>query len=299
MNLYPQVPIEQQQAAQRSGNPTPFPWDQVAGQFGIEPGQVFIEDFDLGVVRTLGAFVDPRAPVEEASFILPVKGLKEDAQRIDGMDVDVVPVTFANSEAYINIWKLPGIFIHRDVIEPDLTRYSQELEDFRRPAPNAAIVDGAVALVDPLGPNAVMSRVRAEAYNLTYTIDMIARYQTDANALLRAVLPRYKQQKAVIVQDSKGDYNEYTAFLESVDQLNEVLGVTLKHHGWSLTIRVIAELDLAENDIRPTVTSIQPQVVLKKPGDEAPILTASDGLPLKTQPARVLGIICSMVPRMR
>ena len=34
-------------------------------------------------------------------------------------------------------------------------------------------------------------------------------------------------------------------------------------------------------------------------GDVAPMLTASDGLPLKTQPARVLGTICSMVPRMR
>jgi hypothetical protein len=144
-----------------------------------------------------------------------------------------------------------------------------------------------------------MSRVRAEAYNITYTIDMIARYRTDANALLRTILPRYKQQKAVIVQDSKGDFNEYTAFLESIDQLDEVLGVTLKHHGWSLTIRVIAELDLAENDIRPTATSIQPQIILKKPGEEAPILRASDGLPLKTQPARVLGTICSMVPRMR
>jgi hypothetical protein len=299
MNLYPQVPIEQQMAAQRTGNPTPFPWDQVAGQFGVEPGLVTIEDFDLGVVRTLGAYVDPRGPLEEASFILPVKGLKEDAQRLDGMEDAVVPVTFANSEAYMNIWKLPGVFIHRDAIEPDMTRYSQELEGFRIPAPNTKLVDGSVASVDPLGPAEVMSRVRAEAYNITYTIDMIARYRTDANALLRTILPRYKQQKAVIVQDSKGDFNEYTAFLESIDQLDEVLGVTLKHHGWSLTIRVIAELDLAENDIRPTATSIQPIVIPKKPGDLAPSLTASDGLPLKTQKANVLGTICSMVPRMK
>lgn len=299
MNLFPQVPIDQQMTAQRTGQPTAFPWDQIQGQFGVDPGQVFIEDFDLGVVRTLGAYVDPRAPLEEASFILPVKGLKEDAQRIDGLDGTVVPVTFANSEAYMNIWKLPGIFIHRDVIEPDLTRYSQELEAFRAPAPNSQLVDGSVALVDPLGPAEVVSRVRAEAYNITYTIDMIARYRTDANALLRTVLPRYKQQRVVIVQDSKGDYNEYTAFLESIDQLDEVLGVTLKHHGWSLTIRVIAELDLSENDIRPTATSIQPNVVPKGPNDVAPILTTSDGLPLKTQKAQVLGTICSMVPRMK
>lgn len=299
MNLFPNVPIESQLTAQRTGQETVFPWDQIQGRFGKEPGQVFIEDFDLGVMRTLGAFVDPRGPVEEASFILPVKGLKEDAQRLDGMDDAVVPVTFANSEAYMNIWKLPGIFIHRDAIEPDLTRYSQELEGFRIPAPNTKTVDGAVLSIDPTGPAEVMSRIRAEAYNITYTIDMIARYRTDANALLRTVLPRYKQQKAVIVKDSKGDFNEYTAFLESIDQLDEVLGVTLKHHGWSLTIRVIAELDLAENDIRPTATSIQPIIIPKKPGDEATILTASDGLPLKTQPARVLGTICSMVPRMK
>lgn len=277
-----------------------FPWDQVQGRFGVVPGRVFIEDFDLGVVRTLGAYVDPHAPVEEASFILPVPGLKPEEQREDQpLETVVVPVTFANAEAFQNIWKLPGIFIRREQLEPDMSRYSQELEAFRVPAPNTQMVNGSVQSIDPLGPAEVMSWNRAEAYNIYYVIDMIARYRTDANALLKVVLAQFKQNKAIIVQDDLGDYNEYTAFLESIDQLDEVLGLTMKHHGWALTLKVVAELDLSEREIRPTATSIRPEVVRKPPGMVAPVLTTTDGLPLKNYKSRVLGTICSMVPRMK
>lgn len=299
MTIPNQKPIEQLLAAQRTGNPTPFKWDQVGGQFGIIPGQVFIDDFDLGIVRTLGAFLDPSSPTDEPSFVLPVKGLKQDEQRQTVLEQDVVPVTFGNPEAYMNNWKLPGIFCRREGMEPDLTRYSQELEAFRIPAPNTEIVNGSINFVDPTGPKELMQRQRAEAYNFIYIIDMVARYETDANAMLRTVLPRYKQHKAVIVQDSLGDYNEYTAFLEGIDNIREILGVTMKYTGYSLSLRIIGELDLFDNEIRPAATKIVPEIVVLDPKKVPPPPTTPDGLPLKTGPARVLGTICSMVPRSR
>lgn len=290
-----QIPLQpnivQELAVQRSGSPTFYPWDQVAGQFGIETGQVFIEDFDLGVVKTLGASIDPNSSADEASFVLPVPGLKEDGQRVDTQGNILVPVTFAHPESYMNIWTLPGIFIRREAIEPDLLRYSQELEGFRVPAPQAVTteIDGSV------GPNEVLSRVRAEAYNFVYVVDMVARYRTDANALLRTVLPRFKQHKAILVRDSKGDLNEYSSFLESVDQIDEILGVTLKHHGYALTLRVVGELDLSENDLRKTVSQVDLEVVTKKVTDVAAVETTIDGLPLKKGPSAVLGKICNHI----
>ena len=299
MTIPQQPPIEQLLSSQRSGFPTFQPWDQVSGKFGVDPGRVFIDDFDLGVVRTLGAFLDPRAPVDEPSFIFPVKGLKEDEQRQTFLEEDVVPVTFGHPEAYMNIWKLPGIFVRREVFEPDLLRYSQELEAFRGDAPNTQQVEGVVLNIDPTGPKELIQRQRAEAYNFVYIIDMIARYRTDANALLKAVLPRYKQHHAIIVQDSLGDFNEYTAFLEAVDDLQEILGVTLKHVGYSLTIRVVGELDLYDSVVRPTATRIESEIVRKQPGSVTPPKTASDGLILKTGPAKTLSLLCSMAPRAR
>ncbi len=406
MTIPQQNDVAREFASQRGGRPDFFPWDQVRGRFGEEPGQVFIDDFDLGVVKTTGAFLDPRAPVDEPSFVLPVKGLKEDAQRQLLNEEEVVPVTFGHPESYMSIWALPGIFIRREAIAPALDRYSQELEGFRQPAANTSttVVDvvpqGKVILtgrrfddrgnipietsenpsffvegmtggdrfnlacgeillpsgiqmpdgqtftiddgVNPpttfefdkkgtvtpgnviigyteqdtildlaiktqnaingvqnldvaansvVGPDTVASRPRAEAYDITYIVDCIARYQTDANALLRAVLPRFKQHRAILVEDSFGDLNEYTSFLDSVDVVTEILGVTMKYHGYSLTLRVIGELDLAETDFRPTAREIDLEVVVKDPTILIPEPTIQ-GQPLKTQPALTLGRVC-------
>jgi len=295
------IPTSSVQAysSQLSGYPTFLPWDQIQGLFGVEPGRVFLEDFDLGIVETMGAYIDPNAPVDEQSFVLRVNGLKDEGQRVDSFGKSVVPVTFAHPESYMNIWTLPGIFVRRESIEPDLQRYSQELEGFRIPAPQAKFttIDGMT------GPDTVLSRPRPEAYNLYYSIDMLARYQTDANALLRVMLNRYKQHKAILVRDDKGDLNEYTAFLESVDQISEILGVTLKHHGFSLNLKVIGELDVDDstlditrgpNDIRKTAQEIQLEVVPKDPTVPNPIEMTEDGLPLKTDPALSLGRICTL-----
>lgn len=290
--------VEQEIAAQQTGNPTPQPWDQVGGQFGSVPGKVFIDDFDLGVVRTLGAFLDDRSPTDEPSFILPVEGLKKDEQRQTYLEKDVVPVTFGHPEAFMSIWKLPGVFIRREGIEPDLTRYSQELEAFRIPAPNTQMVNGQVLNIDPLGPAELMQRQRAEAYNFIYVIDMIARYRTDANAMLQTILPRYKQHHAIIVRDSQGDLNEYTAFLESIDDLQTVLGVTMKEVGFSLNIRVVGELDLFDNVVRKTVTTIESEIIQKTP-ENTPVQPPNPyGLKFGRQ-AKVMGTICSMAPRVK
>lgn len=414
------VDVADEFASQQQGRPGFFPWDQVRGRFGKEPGKVFIDDFDLAVVKTLGAFLDPNAAVDEPSFVLPVRGLKPEAQRRVVGNEDVVPVTFGHPESYMSVWTMPGIFVRRESIEPDLQRYSQELEGFRQPAPNTKttvaeirfegptvrltgrrydergnipitttpdasitvtgmsggsafslptgtmsfprgeiIPDGTaftlsdgvnpprtfefdkngvvssahvpVLIADTdtdsdvaykvqqavnaagldivangiVGPNEFHSRARPEAYNILYVIDMLARYQTDAQALLRAVLPRYKQHRAVLVRDSKGDLNEYTAFLESIDVLSEILGVTLKHVGYSLTIRVVGELDFMPDDFRPTARGFDVAAGVRGNGKGVvvetgevfdippPKVMAPDGLLLKTYPARVLGRICS------
>lgn len=296
--------VQQELASQYQGNPFFLPWDQVAGQFGRDPGSVFIDDFDLGVVRTMGAIIDPSTPVNEPAFVLMVKGLKPEQQReLEPLEEIVVPVTFAHPESYMSIWKLPGIFIRRDQIEPDLSRYSQELEGFRLPAPNTKYSTIETPIGDITGPNEVYSKIRPEAYNFYYIIDLIARYRSDANMLLRNVLPAFKQHKSIIVQDSKGEFSQYTAFLESIDQLDEILGVTMKHHGYSLTIKVIGELDVYGGpdgtgyDIRPTVGNIDLELAVKKLGEKAPLETNADGLPLKTQPADYLDAICSHVKR--
>lgn len=420
MTIPQRIDIVRELASQRQGRPDFFPWDQVQGNFGREPGKVFIDDFDLGVVKTLGAFLDPNSSVDEPSFVLPVSGLKPEAQRMVVNGEEVVPVTFGHPEAYMSIWTMPGIFIRRESIEPDLQRYSQELEGFRQPAPNTKttvfdvsfqgptvqligrrydgrgnivinttpdqsftvtgmsggdsqnlpkgslsfpsgdrITDGeaftladgvnaprtfefdkdgvvsaaniGIAITDRdtdsdvaykvqqavnsagldivangiVGPNELHSRSRPEAYNFVYLIDLLARYQTDAQALLRTVLPRWKQHKAVIVRDSKGDLNEYTAFLEGIDVINEILGVTLKHVGYTITVRVVGEMDLLADDFRPTARILDFGAGIKRDGKGIDIDTgeifdipppktvAPDGLPLKTYPSMVLGRICS------
>jgi len=286
--------------AQMSGGNYISQWDQVSGLFGVKPGDVFLEDFDLGVVKTMGAFLDPHGNVDESSLVLPVTGLKPEYQRSLNDGTIVVPVTFGHPEAYMNIWTLPGIFVRREgAIEPDMARYSQELESYRAVAPQAQTVEGQV-LMDPVtGPAETIQGQRAEAYILYYMIDLIARYRTDANALLRAVLPRFKQNKAILVRDSDGDLNEYSAFLDSIDSIDEILGVTMKHVGYSLTLRVLAELSLGptEPEIRKTAQTIEIGTGAKDPSDISESTKSIQGLPLKTYPSRVLGRICSHVSK--
>jgi hypothetical protein len=289
--------IVQELASQQSGYPYFYQWNQIQGNFGVEPGRVFIDDFDLGVLKTMGAILDPGSPADEPSFVLQVKGLKPEEQRqIGPLGGDVVPVTFGHPEAFMSTWQLPGVFVRREGLEPDLARYSQDLESFRKVAPNTEIVEGQETNIVEEGPAEVMQRQRAEAYNFIYIIDCIARYRTDANALLRAVLPKFKQNMSIIVRDSLGDLNQYTAFLEGITDLQEVLGVTMKHIGYSIQIKVIGELDLyPDNVVIPTAKIIEPDIVVKDPTVLSPVPTTTDGLVLKTYPSKVLGRICSHV----
>jgi hypothetical protein len=101
---------------------------------------------------------------------------------------------------------------------------------------------------------------QAVPFDLTYTLQVEARYHAhllnQANSLLKYILRVYTPYCRVLVLDSLKDVRSYDAFMEGVSNLDEALDVSERKFGFAVTLRVKAELDLADPEVHRAVTSL-------------------------------------------
>jgi len=209
-----------------------------------QSGTVELRDFDRGIVETLGAFI------ENQRYWLTIDGIDPPPGKPG------VLVTFSFPEAEFKSYVLPLVLIRRDDISPANERWHPGNTVYRTPA--------AIGVPIVYGTQTGYSRMeeaqQAVPFDITYTISVLAHYRGaigqrgQVHKVLQHILRTYPPYAAVTVQDSIGDPREYHVFTESTAVLDEHPEVAERVIGFGVTLRVEAELDLAEPRTYPTVT---------------------------------------------
>jgi len=217
-------------------------------------GEVTLRDFDQGVVETLGAEIIPDSNGAAKYWLTKIPGCAPPPGSPG------IPVVFANPEDVYQAYKLPVLLVRREDISAAMERWNPGTGTYRVPA------DGAEAITVPspggnlLGHTLYEEQQQAVPFDLTYTLQVEARYHAhllnQANSLLKYILRVYTPYCRVLVLDSLKDVRSYDAFMEGVSNLDEALDVSERKFGFAVTLRVKAELDLADPEVHRAVTSL-------------------------------------------
>lgn len=220
---------------------------------GQRTGTVALRNFDEGVVETLKAEVRPDADGQPNYWLLALNGIPlTDLPEVNtppGMPG--IPVTFAFPEDIYEHWRKPGIIVSRDDVSPAMQRYHPGAMQYNAPAQNARqVVSGGVT-----GYSSMETLSQAVPFDLQYTISIITvGSRNTANRLLDHVLRIFPPYAAIYVRDSVGDQRTYSAWMDGVSMLDELADVSERTIGFAVALRVEAEFDLTDPEIRPTVT---------------------------------------------
>jgi len=232
----------------------------------VRLGEVQLWHYDMGVAETLGAKW-LRGTNGTYQFFLPdVPGLAL-APGAPG-----VPIVFEVSDDLFRTNKLPAVIVRQTGLTNALGRWHPGSMQYRVPARTAEPreVNGAK------GYSHYEQRQQAVPYDLEYTLNIACRNYggqdggtiNEARHLLQYVWRVYQPYCTVYVRDSSSPavhegeetcYRAYTAFLEDVQPEVQVLEVTGRIIGYSLRLRVEAELDL--NPARTVAAVTQPPVI--------------------------------------
>lgn len=246
---YPYTPQELQDfAARRSGR--------------ARNGTVFLRSYDEGVMMTLGGKI------------------KKNDDGLDFYMVQVphvqpppghwgVPINWAESEDEWEDYVYPTFVISRDDISPDLPRWHPGTMQYKVPAVGTQnVTEQITQSVSKSGPLKREQMQQAAPYNLTYTIKCAAGrrghgtaipQKGSADMLLLHVMRTYQPYCHVWVKDSLDDWRNYAAFQEAVSPIDEVVDMTNRTIGHTVTLRVEAELDLNDPETHRTVQRFIPR----------------------------------------
>lgn len=213
-------------------------------------GTVFLEDFDVGLVTTFGAVLktitlDDEQVQDYAVQIPGVTGPDE----YDGL----VPVIFQEPEDVYQTGFIPHIAISRSAITPAMTRWHPAGKAYQVPAKMAQMVtaqDGSV------GPTLNELKGYAIPHDITYDLHMRGRLRQQANNMLRYLGRFYWAYSVLYFVDNEGDERGYDAYVESIDNLDEVVEFSDRTLGFTMSIRVEGELDFSDPIVAKTMRSV-------------------------------------------
>lgn len=226
-------------------------------------GVVHLEDFDRGLVETLGAkpFLVPGS-VDDYSYYWPLDTVKPPP----GMPG--VPILFGDGEDVFEKYKVPYVLVSPAAPQAAMHRWHPTTTEYRAPAPTAReVVVGGVR-----GFDRYEEKQQAHPFDFTYVLRAMTTRRArprpgaglgfpavpaveggSSNALLEAILRVYPSYCGVNVRDSAGDIRTYSAFMESIEKANEATAVGDRILGYAVTVRVEGEWDLIETTVHPAV----------------------------------------------
>ena len=217
-------------------------------------GNVFIRNFDQGVIEEMGAVV--------RTDVLPSLGNRlRRGYWIDEIFTDpvAVPVIFNNPEDIYEKKIYPSYLITRTTpYEPALVRWQsvKQLE-------YKAGVSGTEESISGLGFDTVSGyseiEVKQQAWpvDIYYSIACYARYEHEAIPMLKRLLKTFSPYSKISLLDSLGEDRTYTVFAETAPQdIGEFIDVADRLRWYSLDIRVEGELDVQEPVRLTTVRTI-------------------------------------------
>lgn len=234
--------------SQHDGDPTQQPF----GSGGVAPPAQSVEP----VVDEIDKADPPRV-------VMRVPGLE--SYQPSFADKQLVGIVFATPEQLFTGYTVPSIVVRREDSLPDLPRWHSEgALQYRVPSQQSQQATVEVAVGKFLtGPTEVEERRQAWPVDMSYSILVIARWRNDADKILRRVLRVWQPYGRVLVQDSRGEVRSYEAFMEGISPLDEVVDVSGRTVGFTVSLRISGEIDLRDPEVYRTVTSMPVTVVPK------------------------------------
>lgn len=242
----------------------------MAINFDIRTGTVFLRNFDLGVVETLGGYLTDitQLPLSTSNGTT-IDGSQLVSSQICARKNYVIDIPLANPTQVPVIFNrplplysdrfYPSFVILRGDASPDLARWhSVGAMQYRVPSDDATFQAVILANGDVVsGYDKYEELPQAWPFNIPYTINMYARYEYEAIAMLKKVLSVFKPYSKVDIKDSFCTDRSYTVFNENgFSDISEVADIVDRVKAYSVEIRIEGELDLSEPEINDTVLEI-------------------------------------------
>lgn len=210
-------------------------------------GFVWVTDFDLGMVTTIGSDLglyfdktDPEVPCY--------------ALNIPGLDVNPVRIFMGEPDVVFVHKKFPAIVITRNSFDEDLSRWMGVVQtDY------IAGVSGTEMVIDGVsGFGSYETKPSATPYNLSYTITCYSYLERQVQLILSKVLKQFSPGCKIFVKDSIGLNRSYDAWVEGgVIPQHEIVDASRRVKGYSFDVTVQGELDLGDLSIFGSVSGIE------------------------------------------
>lgn len=225
----------------------------------VETGDIWLTDFDRGVVETFGAVINT---VGDMYVIKDIPGVLPPPPT-GGIEFEGIPVYFAFPGETIDPKILPSFVVRRDDITPAMSRWHLGNSQYRIPAPGSKTVQvlhPITGLVMAQGPDEVEVKDQAVPFDLLYTIQIRARYRNnlkvEAMKMLKYALRQYQPYTTVFTKDSKDEVRSYNAYMEGPSALDTKPDVAGREVGFNVSLRVEAELDLNDPRVEKTLSKL-------------------------------------------
>jgi len=240
-------------------------------------GDVWLEDFDVGVIETMGGFI------ADGDYFMQISGVPPTPWPTDresrsvtfarrGDTMPGVMVTFVAPDSRITPFVYPCIVVRRESIEPANSRWPSRHLKYRTPAEGANPVthtwndqNGVTHTIN--GYDAYEEQQGNFPFDITYMISVLAtakKAETYAQRMLKHVMRVYppRDGRGVYVKDSIGDTRTYEVFAEGPASLREAMDMVDHQAGYSVNIRVEGELDLKDPYVVKAATSLDFRYIL-------------------------------------
>jgi len=216
-------------------------------------GQVWIEDFDRGVIVTMGGQILDWSldGNDQSNYIIPLANFSNLTSAdmpvdLNGISAPGVPITFNNPSGIYEDHVLPSIEVSRnDEFSVALNRWTPCTLAYRAPATGAVAKQVTLpsgTVVD--GYDKYETQQSAWPYDVIYTINIKAKYRRVAQEILSKIVRIYQPYSLINVIDSLSETRTYSAYNEGFVDTSEILAIDDRIISWSLTLRVEAEIDM-------------------------------------------------------
>lgn len=221
-------------------------------------GDVWIEDFDRGMVTSLGGAVN----IVGDMYVVNVQNVPPPPPT-GGISFEGIPIYFALPDDTIDPKVLPSFVVRRDDITVAMSRWHPGNHQYNIPAPSShqvSITHPITGSVIATGYDAYEAKAQAVPFDILYTIQIRARYRNnlrvEAMQMLRHTMKRFPPYTTIYVRDSEKQLRSYTAFMESPSALDTKPDVAGRETNFNISIRVEAELDLNDPVVRKSMASL-------------------------------------------
>lgn len=224
-------------------------------------GQVFLENFDVGLARTLGG--------ELIEIQLDGESVQSYAVRIEGVPgpadyQGLIPILFNPPEDVYERNLLPQIVIGRAALTTAMERWLNPFgREYMVPAAGSKTVTNSRG---QSGPDKVEIKYSyAAPFDIDYDVHLRTKLRSHGDTMLAFMLgilwPDGPGQ--LRLTDSEGEERGYYAFINAVQPLDDIGDISDRMMGHLISLRVEGELDVRKPSVHRTAREVSVSVSKK------------------------------------